>query len=72
VASSGNRFPVGSRWTLGAETGRSARIDSPDGRAEPVMRDRRHHEKPGLSGVEALVDPVCLLHYRPPDEPGSA
>jgi hypothetical protein len=26
------------------------------------MRDRRHHEESGLSCVEALVDPVCVLH----------
>jgi hypothetical protein len=35
---------------------------SPDRRTESVMRDRCHHEESGLSCVEALVDPVCVLH----------
>jgi hypothetical protein len=35
---------------------------SPDRRTESVMRNRRHHEESGLSSVEALAAPVCLLH----------
>jgi hypothetical protein len=28
---------------------------TPDGRSEPVMGDRRHHEEPGVDGVKAAI-----------------
>jgi signal transduction histidine kinase len=80
VASAGNRFPVGSRWTLGgnnvattvAETGRPARIDSYADVSGPLADDSREMGLRSAVGTPIVVEGhlwgamgVASSHERP-------
>src|SRR5712691_8439705 len=54
------RRPPGDLGELGLELADLTR--SPDGRAEPVMSDRGHHEESRVGRVNAPVQPVSSLH----------
>jgi signal transduction histidine kinase len=64
VASSGNRFPIGSRWPLGGqnvttlvfETGRSARIDSYADGAGPLANEIREEGLRSAVGTPIIVE----------------
>ena len=64
VASSGNRFPIGSRWPLGGqnvttlvfETGRSARIDSYADGTGPFANEMREQGVRSAVGTPILVE----------------